>query len=184
MRHIATAALMLNFGVASVYAQPNPVNMAFSGDSGASAINFNLSNTKNGEQHLAGNSTLGPFTFRLVRATATSSQPSSTCSGVFFPTMAGAGLFRLLDGSLLKVKVTGGGDCIDVAQEVGHCTLTLEIAGGTGRFQNASGDLTLIETALLVLDAAGAPVFFTETGQITGAISGVAVEDGPQNVQR
>ena len=184
MRHIATAALMLNFGVASVYAQPNPVNMAFSGDGGASAINFNLSNTKNGEQHLAGNSTLGPFTFRLVRATATSSQPSSTCSGVFFPRVAGAGIFRFQDGSLLKVSFQQGGDCIDFVHMMAHCTLIFEIAGGTGRFQNASGDLTLIETALLVLDAAGAPVFFTETGQITGTISGVAMEDGPQNVQR
>ena len=179
MRHIATAALMLNFGVASVYAQPNPVNMAFSGDGGASAINFNLSNTKNGEQHLAGNSTLGPFTLRLVRATATSSQPSSTCSGVFFPTVAGAGLFRLLDGSLLKVKVTGGGDCIDVAQEVGHCTLTFQVAGGTGRFNHATGTLKLTELNVPVLfDALNNPVFFASTGDFTGTISGVGMSAG------
>jgi len=54
---------------------------------------------------------------------------------------------------------------------VGHCTLNFQIAGGTGRFQGASGVLTYTETALPVLaDATGNPVFFTETGEFTGTI--------------
>jgi hypothetical protein len=65
---------------------------------------------------------------------------------------------------------------------VGHCTLTFQIAGGTGRFQDASGILTLTETALPVLaDALHNPVFFTETGELTGTVSGVAMEEQPQN---
>jgi hypothetical protein len=162
------AALMLNAGAATVYAQP-PVNITFSGDGGPSAINLNLPNTRNGEENLAGNGTFGPFTFRLVRATATSPQPSSTCSDVFFPTIAGAGLFRFQDGSLLKAKVIGGGDCVDMVQGVGHCTLTFQIEGGTGRFEGALGGILTL----------------TETGGFTGWIAGVVGKDeGPQGVQR
>jgi len=187
--HLPMAALILAALAIPAAAQQqvpfhNPVTMMFSGDGGASAINLTLPNTRNGEENLAGNGTLGPFTFRLVRATATSSQPSSACSGVFFATMAGAGLFRFQDGSLLKAKVTGGGDCVDLVQGVGHCTLTFQIAGGTGRFEGASGDLTLIETALPVVDASGAPVFFTETGECTGTVSGVAMEEESQDARR
>ena len=68
---------------------------------------------------------------------------------------------------------------------VGHCTLNFQIAGGTGRFQGASGVLTYTETALPVLaDALNNPVFFSETGEITGTISGVAMEEESQDVRR
>ena len=97
MKHLTTMALMLNLAVASVYAQQHPVTMTFSGNGGPGAINLKQPNTNNGEQDLAGNGTLGPFTFRIVRATATSPQPSSTCSGLYIPripSVAGAGLLR------------------------------------------------------------------------------------------
>jgi hypothetical protein len=71
-----------------------------------------------------------------------------------------------------------GGDCIDLVHVVGHCSLTFKIDGGTGRFQNASGVLTLTETAHQVLaDALNNPVFFTETGQLTGTVSGMSEEE-------
>ncbi|HEY7387480.1 MAG TPA: hypothetical protein VH640_03155 [Bryobacteraceae bacterium] len=177
MKHIATMALMLNLGVATVYAQQLPVRMSFSGNGAPSPINLQQPNTSTSEENVDGNSTLGLFTFRNVRAIAASPQPSSTCSGpnqLFFPSVAGAGIFHFLDGSLLNVNLTKGGDCIDLAAQQGHCTLTLQITGGTGRFKHASGILTYTETALPVLaDASHNPVFFTETGEITGTISGV-----------
>ena len=78
----------------------------------------------------------------------------------------------------MTVNLTQGGDCIDFVQMVGHCTLTFQINGGTGRFQNASGVLTLTETAHPVLaDAFDNPVFFTETGQLTGTVFGMAEEE-------
>ena len=40
MKHIATMALMLNLGVAGVYAQQRPVKMTFSGTEAASTINL------------------------------------------------------------------------------------------------------------------------------------------------
>jgi len=50
---------------------------------------------------------------------------------------------------------------------------------------DASGVLTLTETALPVLaDASDNPVFFTETGEITGTVSGVAMEEESQDAQR
>jgi hypothetical protein len=58
--------------------------------------------------------------------------------------------------------------------------MTLNITGGTGRFKDASGVLTLTETAAPVFDAFNNPVFFTETGEITGTVSGVAMEEDRQ----
>ena len=177
-RTLLLVALMLNLRVPGVYAQPlrhTNVKMTFSGSASPSPINLNQPNTSTFEENVAGDGTLGPFTFRNVSATAGAPHPSSTCSGLFFPRVAGAGLLRFQDGSLLKVNLTQGGDCIDLVQMVGHCTLTFEINGGTGRFQGASGVLTLTETAHPVLaDAFNNPVFFTETGRLTGTVSGRA----------
>jgi hypothetical protein len=186
MKLAIAMTLILNFAMASVYAQQNPVTMIFSGDAGPSAINLKQPDTNNGEQNLSGNGTLGPFTFRLVRATAASPQPSSTCSNLYFPSVAGAGLFRFQDGSLLKVNLTQGGDCIDPVRMAAQCSMTFQIAGGTGRFQGVTGGvLTYTETALPALfDALGMPVLFTETGDITGTINGIAMQVEPQDERR
>ena len=184
MKHLTTIALMLTLAIASVHAQQTPVKMTFSGTAAASPIDLRQPNTSTGEEDLAGNGTLGPFTFRIVKASVASPQPSTTCSGLYFPTVAGAGLFRFQDGSLLNATLTEGGDCIDPVHMEAHCTWIFKINGGTGRFQNASGILTLTETAHPVLaDALNNPVFFSETGEFTGMISGVTTE-GPQDVRR
>jgi hypothetical protein len=180
MKHIATLALMLNLGVASVYAEQHPVKMVFTGTAAASTVNLQQPDASNNEENLAGKGSLGSFTYRDVRAIDNSPTPSSTCSGpnkLFFADPAGAGVFRFRDGSLLKVNLTQGGDCIDFAANEGHCTLTLEIIGGTGRFKNASGTLTFTETSLPVLtDALHNPVFFADTGEFTGTVDGVSEE--------
>ena len=182
MKYILALALMLNPGVAVVYAQHYPVKMAYSGTSGASAVNLQQPGTATVEENFAGNGALGQFTFRLISAETTSPQqpPPSTCSGpanIYFSRLGGAGVFRFQDGSLLKVNVTQGADCIDLAALQGHCTLTLQIAGGTGRFKDASGTLTLNETNVPVLaDVLNNPVFFASTGEFTGTVSGVSRE--------
>ena len=188
MKHIATVALMLNLGVAGVYAKQKPVTMTFSGTAGPSAINLQQPNTTTGEDNLAGNGALGPFTFRNISAETAIPQQSSTCSGptkLYFVRVDGAGVFRFQDGSLLKVLLTQGADCIDLAAQQAHCTMTFKITGGTGRFKNASGILTLTETVLPVLaDASNNPVFFAATGGVTGTVSGVAAEQEPQDERR
>jgi hypothetical protein len=114
MNHIATVALMLNLGVAGIYAEQKPVNMTFSGSNVATTINLQP-DTVTDEELLAGNGTLGPFTYRELHADTNSPQPSSTCP-LFFATPVGAGVFRFQDGSLLKASITGrGGICVDVA---------------------------------------------------------------------
>src|SRR5882672_2709311 len=108
MKHIATVALMLNFGVAGIYAQQRSVKMTFSGTAAASTINLQQPNTHTGEENFAGNGTLGPFTFRNISAETASPQPSSTCSGpthLYFLRVAGAGVFRFQNGSVLKVNL-------------------------------------------------------------------------------
>jgi hypothetical protein len=181
MKRLTTITLMINLAVASAYAQ-HPVAMVFSGTGGASPINLNQPSTHVAEENVAGSGTLGSFTFRDIRSAALSPQPSTTCTGLFFPSTTGGAVIRFEDGSLLTLSLTQGGDCIDLVHQVGHCTLIFKITGGTGHFKNASGDLTYTETALAVLaDAQSNPVFFTETGEITGVISGVFIRDESKN---
>jgi hypothetical protein len=188
MKHIAAIALILNLSVASVYAHEKPVKMTFSGTGGAGAINLQQPGTANVEEIEAGNGALGPFTLRIISAETTSPQASSTCPSsahFYFTRVAGAGVFRFEDGSLLNVNVTQGDDCVDLVAQQGHCTMTFQITGGTGRFKNASGILMFTETVLPVLaDAFSNPVFFTETGELTGTVSGVAREDECQDERR
>jgi hypothetical protein len=187
MKHIATVALMLNLGVAGVYAQQKPVTMKFSGTSAPSTVNLQYPNTNNSEDNSAGDGTLGPFTFRNVRAINAIPEPSSTCSGptkVFFSSVAGAAVFRFQDGSLLKVTLMQAGDCIDFAALEAHCTMTFKITGGTGRFANASGTITLTETSVPVLaDAFHNPAFFAATGEFTGTVLGLADGEGQDGQQ-
>lgn len=185
MKYVVTMALMIHLAPASIFAQQTPIKMTFSGTGGASSIDLKQNNANNGEENLAGNGTLGSFTFRMVEATAKVPQASSACSGTYFQTAAGAGLFRFQDGSLLLVTIMQGGDCIDFVHLVARCSWTFKINGGSGRFQTASGVLTLTETSTPALgDSSGNPVFFLETGQFMGTISGLPTNDDPQGDQR
>jgi hypothetical protein len=175
---------MLNFGVAGIYGQAGPINMTLSGTAARGTIS--LQGTPVSEYQLAGNGTLGQFTFRVVSTGMTSPQKSSACSGatkIYFPTVAGAGVFRSQDGGLLKVNLTGGGDCIDFAAGEAFCTRIFQVIGGTGRFTNASGGtvtLTMTVVPVLVDGAPTNPVFFAVTGEVTGAVPGVALDQGSQ----
>ena len=104
---------------------------------------------------------------------------SSTCSDankLYFPVVAGAGVLRTSDGSLLTVNLTGGSDCIDLAAGQALCTGIFQIIGGTGRFKNASGSVTLTMTVVPVLaDNTNDPVFFAVTGAVKGTASKVAL---------
>ena len=85
----------------------------------------------------------------------------------------------------MTVNLTQGGDCIDLAVQEAHCTLTFQITGGTGRFKDASGVITLTETVVPVLaDALHTPVFFAAAGEFTGTVSGVAKVMASQEVQQ
>jgi len=191
---IATVALMLNLGVAGVYAQQKksvpanvPVKMTFSGTLAPTTINLLQPNTNTDEQNLEGFGTLGPFTFRELHAdpASPSSQPPSTCSGpthLYFPNVAGGGVFRFQDGSLLTVNITDGAICIDFAAGMAHLTENYQITGGTGRFKDASGTLTLTATLVPALfNASGGVVLATDTGAFTGTVSGVAPEEERQD---
>ena len=176
MKPIATVALMLNLGVAGVYAQQQPVKMTASGTIAATTINLQP-NTNADEQNLAGNGTLGTFTFRELHSDPASPQPSITCSPgnapprLYFPNVAGGGVFRFEDGSLLTVTVTEGVLCVDVDHLVGHLTETYQITGGTGRFKDASGALQSTGRLKPVLfSASGAAVLLTNTGELNGTV--------------
>lgn len=172
MKHTITVALMLNLGVAGVYAQQRPVKMMLSGTNVATTINLRP-NTVTDEHHSAGNGTFGPFTFRELHADLSPSpQPPPGCSGPNFAIVAGAGVFRFQDGSLLIVTVMNGSGCINLA--AGHAVITVQyqITGGTGRFEDASGALTYTYTHKPVLrNASNAPALLALTGEIEGTVS-------------
>ena len=146
-RTLVLVALMLNFGVAGAYAQQKHVKMTFSGTLGPSTLSLQP-DTNTDEQNLAGNGTLGAFTFRELHADPAAPQPSSACSGpthLYFPNVAGGGVFRFEDGSLLTVGVTTAGSaiCVDLSTGMAHLTTNYQITAGTGRFKRAAGTLTL-----------------------------------------
>ena len=109
------------------------------------------------------------------------SRPALARLQVYLPGCGGGGVFRFQDGSLLKVAITGGAYCIDLADltaPVGHLTVTYQITGGTGRFKGASGALTLNSTLTPVVFAADNSVkLVTNTGTFEGTVFGAALDD-------
>ena len=192
MRHLTTVALMLNLGIASLYAQQpaeehsgaGRLRMRFSGSTMSTTLAI-VPNTLNHESQVAGNSSLGPFTYRGLWADEPS-QSSGSCGSGFGPNfrlVAGGGVFRFEDGSLLTIRLTEGTSCVDIADPanvVGRQFETYQITGGTGRFKHAAascgitpGDcpLELTGTRGLVLrDSSGAPKLFTFTGEFEGTV--------------
>ena len=192
MKHIATLALMLNLGVAGIYAQQRPIRMTFSGSTAATTLNLEPG-TITDEEHFAGNGTLGRFTFRQLRADVFpfSGPPPSTCSPpsrLYFPVARGGGVFRFPNRSLLKVQITGGAYCIDFTDRtapVGNLSVAYEITGGTGRFKGASGTLTLNSTLTpVVLAADNSAKLLTNTGTFEGMVSGVGAEEDRDDDER
>ena len=181
-RTVVLVALMLNLGVAGVYAQQqNSVKMTFSGTMSATSINLQAG-TVTDDVNLAGDGSLGPFTFRELHAdNLTPQQPPVSCSTpLFFHVETGAGVLRFQDGSLLVVKVVKlpegpeAGICIDLAAGKARLTETYEITGGTKRLKRASGTLTLTATVIPVLfNASGGAQLLTSTGMFEGTVSGV-----------
>jgi hypothetical protein len=193
MRHLTTAALMLNLGIASLYAQQpaeedsrgGRVRMKFSGSTMSTTLVL-APNTANHESHVAGSSSLGPFTYRGLWADDPASQSPGSCGSGFGPNfrvVAGGGVFRFEDGSLLTVQLTQGTSCIDIADPahpVGRQFETYQITGGTGRFKHAAancgvtaGDCTLQLTAtrrVVLRDSSGAVKFVTFAGEFQGTV--------------
>lgn len=178
MKHMTIAALLFAFGVASAFPQGTPVKMTLSGTGGPSTINLQTG-TGTSEYNLAGKGTLGQFTLRAVSAGTAAPQASSTCSGLYFPILAGEAVFRFQDGSLMKLNLTGGSDCIDPVAQQALCIRTFQVTGGTGRFQNASGGaVTLTMTVSPVVP--NMFDFFTVTANIAGTISGVDTDEAAE----
>ena len=184
-KQIAAVTFMLYFGVAGAYAQPGNLHLTLSGTAARGTIS--LQGTPVSEYQLAGQGALGQFTLRVVSTSAGSPQTSTTCSGptkVYIPTVAGAGVFRSQSGCLLKLNLTGGGDCIDFAAGEALCTRIFQVIGGTSRFTNASGTVTLTMTVVPVLaDGPNNPVFFAVTGKLTGMVSGAVADQESQDGQ-
>jgi hypothetical protein len=187
--YLPMAAMILTAALALPAAAQKqvPLKMTFSGSKVATTIDLGP-NTRTDEVHLAGNSTLGPFTFRSLRADETIPRSFGRCgdgSGPNLRVVAGGGVFRLQDGSLLTVTITGGALCVDLDHFVGHLNETYQITDGTRRFQGATGTLALTATLRAVLsDASNQAVLLTMTGELDGTILGAAIrEEGPNEPQ-
>jgi hypothetical protein len=190
---------MLNLGIAGLSAQQpadehsgRRVRMTFSGSIMSSTLAI-APGTINHEEHLAGKSSLGPFTYRGLWADDPATQTPGNCGSGFgpnFQVVIGGGVFRFQDGSLLTVSLTEGVLCIDFsdpARPVGYLSETFQITGGTGRFDGVAancgmtaGDCTLQLTAtrsVVLRDSAGAVKFMTSAGEIKGSVPRFAKDD-------
>ena len=179
---LATVIVMLAIGGSAAYAGDQAVTLTFSGTSETSPTNLQQPNSTNDGDNFAGKSTLGAFTARNLRAISSVLGSSDTCSGpnlLYYPEISGASVIRFDDGSMIAMNLTQGADCIDLTTGLAHCTVTFQIIGGSGRFVNATGTLTMTETVGTVgVDALGNPVFFAATGKFAGTISGAAEHGG------
>ena len=149
------------------------VKMTFSGSMVPSSIDVQP-DTITDEELLAGDGTLGPFTFRKLRTDETSPESFGSCGSGFGPSIrvvAGGGVFRFEDGSLLTVTVTQGVLCVDVDHSVGHLTETYQITGGTGRLKGATGTFQSTGSLSVVLfSTSNAAVLLINTGQLKGTV--------------
>ena len=147
--------------------------MAFSGSMVPTAVDVQP-NTITDEELLAGDGTLGSFTFRKLRTDDTVPVSFGACGSGFGPTVrvvAGGGVFRFEDGSLLTVAVTEGVLCVDLDHLVGHLTETYQVTGGTGRLRGATGSLQSTGTLKPVMfSASNAAVLLTNAGHLKGTI--------------
>jgi hypothetical protein len=179
-RTFVFVALMLDLGVAGAYAQHRHVKMTFSGTNVATTINLQA-NTVTDEMHAAGKGSLGRFTFRELHADGIAPQPPAGCTGPFFGVLKGAGVFRFQDGSLLIVTVKDGSGCVNLLERFAALIVNYQIDGGTGRFANASGELTMTANQTPVLrNATNAPALLPIAGQFEGTI----VRPEPENDDR
>ena len=176
MKPLSTVALMLNLGVASICAQQRPVTGSFSGTAAPSSIILNKDALGTGEYNFDGTGSLGPFSFRAFTSSAPAQKPLGSTCAIYGSVVAGAGVVRLQDGSLLMGNSATGTDCIMFLPTgpVAYCTRTFKIARGTGRLRNASGNtITFTFTVLPILfDTSGAPALSGITdGELTGKLS-------------
>lgn len=178
MKRLLSITLLLNLAAAGLHAQQIPVKSTVSGTAAPSTVNLQTG-TDVSEYDLAGSGTLGQFTLRMVSAGAASPGQSNTCSGLYIPVIAGEAVFRTRDGSLLKGNLTGGSDCIDFVAGQALCIRTFQVIGGTGRFSDATGEVTVTMTVAPVVP--GQFSFFTVTGEVTGNLSGIGGDEAHEN---
>ncbi len=194
MKHLAAWALMVNLGAAGVYAQQRPVKLTYSGSMVATTIDLGP-NTITDEEQLAGEGTLGKFTFRKLRTDEAAPSSFGSCgagAGPNYKVVTG-GVFRFEDGSLLTVKITEGNLCVDLDHLVGHLTETYQIIYGTGRFEGAAASCSVAQDCTLKLtgtlgavlfNASGNAKLLTNTGEFEGTLSASAIGGGPQGQGR
>jgi hypothetical protein len=170
MKHIATAALIINLCVAGIDAQQGPVTFSGTATPSAAVLQDGVGTS---EYNFAGKGALGAFTFQSLSASVFSGPPPASGCAFYGSVVAGGGVFRFDDGSLLIVNSAQGTDCIQftAAGPVARCLRIFRVAGGTGRFKGVptGGVVTLDETIVPVLPQN--PVFGAVTG--TGTLSGI-----------
>ena len=108
---------------------------------------------------------------RELHADGTAPQPPAGCTGPSIGVLKGAGVFRFQDGSLLIVTLKDGTGCVNLVERFSALIVNYEINGGTGRFANASGELTMTATQTPVLrNATNAPALLPIVGEFEGTI--------------
>lgn len=98
--------------------------------------------------------------------------PTGACPGGQLETglVEGKTVQRFGNGDLLKMTLTDGPGCLDLATFDFHVTYHAKVIGGTGRFSGATGDVTLTMTIGALVIRPGEIAFGTAVGEADGTI--------------
>jgi hypothetical protein len=150
---LAVAAMLTVLSTSAAFAQVR--NLSVQGSFDGHGIGIVQGGALQASAGGAGNaSQIGRFTY-LLNATV---NPANTSTGVF--------LLAFNNGDVIHGSFTGVG-WPPLPSGEGHIVENLTINGGTGRFEGATGSLTLDR----IVDLSTLPAFESHSGTLTGTIS-------------
>ena len=155
-RRLAVATMLTVLSTSAAFAQGK--NLSVRGSFDGHGIGVVQGGTLQASGGGAGNAShIGRFTY-VMQATVNLTSPNTSAStGVF--------LLAFNNGDVIHGSFTGVGG--PPGPNEGHIVENLTINGGTGRFEGATGSLTLDQ----IVDQSTAPAFLSHSGTLTGTIS-------------
>ena len=151
-RRLAVATMLTVLSTSAAFAQVK--NLSVRGSFDGHGIGVVQGGTLQASAGGAGNAShIGRFTY-VLNATVS---PANTSTGVF--------LLVFNNGDVIHGSFTGVGR--PTGPNEGHIVENLTINGGTGRFEGATGSLTLDR----IVDQSTLPAFESHSGTLTGTIS-------------
>ena len=155
-RRLAVATMLTVLSTSAAFAQGK--NLSVRGSFDGHSVGVVQGGTLQASGGGAGNAShIGRFTYVMQATVNLTNTNTSISTGVF--------LLAFNNGDVIHGSFTGVGG--PPGPNEGHIVENLTINGGTGRFEGATGSLTLDQ----IVDQSTAPAFLSHSGTLTGTIS-------------